>query len=43
MASVEEIKKKLKAHGIEYFEGIYPGMTYCTVITSSDNKFICSM
>ena len=42
-ATVKEIKNKLKEHGIDYCEGLYPGMTHCTVIVSADNKFICSM
>ena len=42
-ATIAEIEEKLKRNGIDYYEGVYPGMSNCTVIVSSDNKFMCSM
>ncbi len=42
-STVKAIKKILEENGIKYCEGIYFGMTYCTVITSADNSFLCSM
>ena len=43
ISTLNDIKAKLEKNKIEYCEGIYPGMTRCTVITSEDNKFLCSM
>ena len=42
-ATIMEIEEKLKQSEIEFCEGVYPGKTYCTLITSADNKFLCSM
>ena len=42
-STIADIKKILKKNQIDYREGVYPGMTDCVVITSVDNKFICSM
>ena len=43
ISTLKDIKAKLEKNKIEYCEGIYPGMTRCTVIASVDNKFLCSM
>lgn len=42
-ATIAEIEEVLKKNKIEYFKGIYPGMTDCCVLTSADNKFFCTM
>lgn len=41
--TIEEIKSKLEQHKVRYSEGTYRGTTHCCVITSIDNKFLCSM
>lgn len=42
-ATILEIKNKLKASEIDFYEGVYPGMSECTVIVSVDNKYICTL
>lgn len=42
-STIGDIKKILEKNQIDYTEGVYPGMTDCVVITSADNKFICSL
>lgn len=42
-ATITEIEEVLKKNKIEYYKGIYLGMTDCCVLTSADNKFFCTM
>ncbi|MBQ9565640.1 MAG: hypothetical protein IJU98_08645 [Synergistaceae bacterium] len=41
--TIAEIRSILIQNGIKFHEGVYPGRTFCCVITSMDNKFFCSM
>lgn len=41
--TVEEIKAILNDNHIKFCVGEYPGVSFCTVITSDDKKFVCSM
>ena len=41
--TLQDIKDKLHNSGISYCNGAYAGMSECSVITSDDNKFVCSM
>lgn len=41
--TVNEIIKKLKESGIDFCIGEYSGMSQCTIIADSNNRFLCSM
>lgn len=41
--TITDIKNILRKNNIEFCEGSYQSMSKCTVITSIDNKFLCSM
>lgn len=41
--TIYEIRKKLSNNGIEFCEGLYPGMTECVIFTSINNRFLCTM
>lgn len=41
--TIDEIKRKLDEYNISHVEGTYPGMSDCTIITSPDNRFLCSL
>lgn len=42
-STIAEIEGVLTGNKIAFCKGIYPGMTDCCVITSADNKFLCTM
>lgn len=41
--TVRDIENILKEKNIEFCKGIYEGMSRCTILTSKDNKFLCTM
>lgn len=41
--TIAEIEKKLKEADIEYEIGYYAGQTECALITTKNNRFLCSM
>lgn len=41
--TIAEIEEILTKNNIEFCQGVYPGMTDLCVITSTDNKFLCTM
>ena len=42
-ATIAELETALKNAGIDYCEKVYKGQTYCCVITTPDQKFLCSL
>ncbi len=42
-ATIADIETLLYKNHIEYYKGIYLGMTDCCVLTSADNKFFCTL